>query len=46
MKSTEEDPALVARTPYPQALEEFPVLRQSTLSAYDECGLSSLFDRR
>jgi hypothetical protein len=37
---------VIARTPYPKALEEFPVLRQSTLSAYDECGLSSLFERR
>ena len=33
-------------TPYPKALEEFPVLRQSTLSTFDECGLLSLFDRR
>lgn len=37
---------MIARTPYPKALEEFPVLRQSTLSTFDECGLSSLFDRR
>jgi hypothetical protein len=37
---------VIARTPYPKALEEFPVLRQSTLSTYDDCGLSSLFDRR
>lgn len=33
-------------TPYPKALEEFPTLRQSTLSTFDECGLLSLFDRR
>ena len=33
-------------TPYPKALEEFPILRQSTLSTFDECGLLSLFDRR
>jgi hypothetical protein len=37
---------VIARTPYPKALEEFPVLRQSTLSTYDDCGLASLFDRR
>jgi hypothetical protein len=33
-------------TPYPKALDEFPTLRQSTLSTFDECGLTSLFDRR
>ncbi|MBO0729140.1 MAG: PD-(D/E)XK nuclease family protein [Acidimicrobiaceae bacterium] len=32
-------------TPYPKALEAFPVLRQSTLSRFDECGLASLFER-
>lgn len=37
---------MIARTPYPKALEEFPVLRQSTLATFDECGLASLFDRR
>ena len=37
---------MIARTPYPKALEEFPILRQSTLSTFDDCGLASLFDRR
>jgi len=37
---------VVAATPYPKALEEFPRVRQSTLSDYDECGLMSLFERR
>jgi hypothetical protein len=37
---------MIARTPYPKALEEFPSVRQSTLSAFDECGLGSLFERR
>jgi hypothetical protein len=36
----------IARTPYPRALEEFPAVRQSTLSDFDECGLESLFERR
>jgi len=36
---------MIAATPYPKALEEFPILRQSTLSRYDECGLTSLFER-
>jgi hypothetical protein len=30
--------------PYPRAMERFPVLRQSTLSAFDNCGLSAAFD--
>lgn len=31
--------------PYPSALNAFPVLRQSTLSTFDECGLASRFER-
>jgi hypothetical protein len=30
--------------PYPRAVERFPVLRQSLLSTFDECGLSSHFE--
>src|SRR5437764_1190666 len=45
-ETTEETLRVIARTPYPKALEEFPKLRQSTLSAFDECGLMSLLDRR
>jgi hypothetical protein len=30
-------------TPYPKALERFPVIRQSALSVFDSCGLSSKF---
>jgi len=35
---------VTAEIPYPKALEAFPVLRQSLLSRFDECALSTRFD--
>jgi hypothetical protein len=37
-------PAVAGGVPYPKALERFPTLRQSLLSSFDNCGLTSWFE--
>ena len=35
----------MTKVPYPRAMQQFPSLRQSTLSTFDSCGLTARFDQ-